>query len=70
MILAPCPACGGKTAADMDRYYGSVTRCVVACDQPNDTRSLPNCGYRGPFALTLEEAVRKHNHISQKCGAV
>lgn len=70
MTLAPCPNCGGKTTADQDRFYGGTVRWVVSCDEPNDTRSLPNCGYRGPFGLTLEEAVRKHNHISQKCGAV
>ena len=69
MILAQCPNCGGRTIAEQDRFYGGVTRWQVSCDQANDTGSLPNCGYKGPFGLDLDEAARKHNKISQNCGA-
>lgn len=27
------------------------------------------CGYSGPRARTLDEAIRRHNKISQNCGA-
>jgi ribosomal protein S27AE len=73
VTLAPCPNCGGKTVADQDRFYGGVPRWQVACDQamgPSPGGNyMPNCGYRGPFAIDLDEAVRKHNKISQNCGA-
>jgi hypothetical protein len=29
---------------------------------------MPSCGYRGPWAVEMEEAVRRHNKISQNCG--
>lgn len=73
MIGAPCPNCGGQTTAEQDRYYGGAPRWQVACDtamRPSAGGNfLPNCGYRGPFGMTLDEAVRKHNKISQNCGA-
>jgi hypothetical protein len=70
MTLAPCPNCGGKTTAETLPWPGAV-RWFVRCDQQPEgpTSLLWSCGYRGPFAVTLDEAVRKHNKISQNCGA-
>jgi predicted RNA-binding Zn-ribbon protein involved in translation (DUF1610 family) len=76
IVLAPCPNCGGKTVAEQDRFYGGIPRWQVQCDESTSPSArgvgnyLPSCGYRGPFAVDLADAVRKHNKISQNCGAV
>lgn len=66
ITLAPCPHCGGKTVAGwaIPPETWDVRACrQVECDAEPDT-----CGYCGPFDLTMEGAVRKHNKISQNTG--
>ena len=70
VVLENCPHCRGKCGADHDRFFGGVPRWQVGCDQQPVGSSLPNCGYRSPFAIDLEDAVRWHNKIAQHGGAI
>jgi flavoprotein len=63
MKLAPCPNCGLPT----DAKYGQLEtvewaivgwRCMCI-----------RCGYSGPACNDQADAVRRHNKISQNCGA-
>ena len=70
IVLGNCPHCRGNCAVNQDRFFGGVPRWQVGCDHPPAGSSLPHCGYRGPFATDLEDAVRWHNKIAQNCGAI
>lgn len=63
MNIAPCPNCGQPCELMRDkawnRHFG-FTYEQVECRA---------CDYNGPADLDVEEAVRKHNKISQNCGA-
>lgn len=62
IVLAPCPNCGGPCDCSREkneRADGFPIEWRVSC----------RCGYCGPFAGAKDEAVRRHNKISQNCGA-
>jgi hypothetical protein len=63
MTIAPCPHDGGG--------------CDLAREKNEDKHGFPwewrvscRCGYCSPFDADKDEAVRRHNKISQNCGAV
>ncbi len=51
-----CPNCKGECFARRDASTGM---CAVHCGKPFEG----SCGYRGPFASHLGEAIRLHNNI-------
>jgi hypothetical protein len=63
MIIAPCPSCGLPCRLKHDkgwnRHHGFAYEQV----------ECPACDYTGPADIDPEVAVRKHNKISQNCGA-
>lgn len=70
MNIANCPHCGGRCVMDRDRFYGSIPRWQIRCDQPVDGLSLPGCGYASPMSADHDTVVRAHNKIAQNCGVV
>lgn len=71
--IGGCPNCGGECESDSDRFYGGIVRWQIRCANPvrraDGSITLPGCGYAGPMEATEDEAARKHNKMSQMCGA-
>jgi hypothetical protein len=65
MIIAPCPACGSRCVVGLV----CVTTDLQLDHQATCDAEPMGCGYSGPRGKTLDEAVRRHNKISQNCGA-
>lgn len=65
MITAPCPSCGSPCVVGLV----CVTQDLQLDHQAECDADPIGCGYRGPRGRTIDEAVRKHNKISQNCGA-
>lgn len=62
IVLGKCPHCGdgcGLWRETNEYKQGGPTEWRVWCP----------CGYCGPFDANMEEAARKHNKMSQMCGA-
>jgi len=63
MELAPCPNCGLPT----DIKYGTLSGSDFGLD--GWQAMCVHCGYSGPACNDQADAVRRHNKISQNCGA-
>lgn len=64
MTIAPCPNCGG---ACLERY-AFINGNLPGKNLDGWQVICPSCAYSGPACKTMDEAIRKHNKISQNCG--
>lgn len=62
IVLGKCPHCGG--GCDLAREKNDFRDGF-----PYEWRVSCRCGYSGPFDADKEAAARKHNKMSQMCGA-
>lgn len=63
MIIAPCPNCGLPCSLMRDKAWNR--HHAFAYEQVECLA----CDYNGPADPVAEVAVRRHNKISQNCGA-